>query len=167
MPGPEELDRAGVRRPGVGDRAPAFSLENQFGEWVTGSRPGADAFFLVFYPFAFSRVCTAELADLETVRKDLSARGIRLFGVSVDHKHALRAYAEDLGIGFDLLSDFWPHGAAARAFGCFDEEHGRATRATFLVAGGRVAARFDSPVGRSRNLSDYRAAADALGSSLP
>ncbi|MFB0833074.1 redoxin domain-containing protein [Arthrobacter halodurans] len=156
--GPE----ARPRGPGVGDPVPAFALVNQYGETVTETTPGSDPFFLVFYPFAFSRVCTSELSELEAARGDFATRGVRVYGVSVDHKFALRAYAQELGLGFELLADFWPHGAAARSFGCFDDAHGRAARATFLVADGHIAARFDSAVGASRPLTAYRLAVEAL-----
>lgn len=148
--------------PAVGDAVPAFTLENQFGERVSDILLGSADYFLVFYPFAFSRVCTSELAELELARADFAERGVRLFGISTDHKHALRAYAHELGIGYELLADFWPHGAAAQAFGCFDPEHGRAGRSTFLVSGGRIAARFDSAPGVARGLDSYRAALAAL-----
>ncbi|GAA3669912.1 hypothetical protein GCM10023081_05280 [Arthrobacter ginkgonis] len=152
-------------RPGPGGPVPGFLLENQYGERL-GSAPegglGERDYFLVFFPFAFSRVCTGELEALEALRPELQSRGVRILAVSVDHKYALRAYAQELGLGFDLLADFWPHGAVATAFGCFDAVRGMATRSTFLVSGGRVAAHFASPVGQGRDPEDYRAAVDSL-----
>lgn len=144
----------------MGGPVPTFGLQNQFGETVTPASKGEDRYFLVFYPFAFSRVCTAELVTLERMRPELEAAGVRLHAVSVDHKFALRAYAAEQGIGFDLLSDFWPHGEVARAFGCFDEEQGRALRSTFLVSGGQVVHHFASDVGTARREQDYL---DAVG----
>lgn len=141
--------------PLVGSPVPAFSLPNQFGEPVSLEGIGAGRAFLVFYPFAFSRVCTGELGVLESRRAQWEATGISIHGVSVDHKHALRAYATEQGIGFDLLADFWPHGGVARAFGCFDQEHGRALRSTFLLAGGLVVDHFSSSIGQPRDEQDY------------
>ncbi|WP_372700013.1 redoxin domain-containing protein [Arthrobacter sp. JSM 101049] len=142
----------------VGGPVPAFNLQNQFGETISAAGLGQGRHFLVFYPFAFSRVCTAELAVLERLRPELEEAGVGIHAVSVDHKFALRAYAAEQGIGFDLLADFWPHGAVARAFDCFDETQGRALRSTFLVAGGRVLHHFASDVGEARREQDYRAA---------
>ncbi|MDN6171061.1 MAG: redoxin domain-containing protein [Micrococcaceae bacterium] len=139
----------------VGSPIPAFSLPNQFGGPVSLEGIGAARAFLVFYPFAFSRVCTGELVGLERMRPELEASGVSLHGISVDHKHALRAYATEQGLGFDLLADFWPHGEVARAFGCFDEEQGRALRSTFLLAGGRVVDHFSSGIGQARQEQDY------------
>lgn len=141
--------------PLVGSLIPAVSLPNQFGEPVSLEGIGAARAFVVFYPFAFSRVCTGELAALERMRPALEASGVSLHGISVDHKHALRAYATEQGIGFDLLADFWPHGEVARAFGCFDEDHGRALRSTFLLAGGEVVDHFSSGIGEPRSGQDY------------
>lgn len=139
----------------MGGPVPAFELQNQFGEAVSPAALGDGRFFVVFYPFAFSRVCTAELAALERLRPGLQEAGVGLLAVSVDHKFALRAYAAEQGIGFDLLADFWPHGAVARAFGCFDDVQGRALRSTFLVSGGRVVHHFCSDVGQARREQDY------------
>ncbi|GAA3694835.1 peroxiredoxin [Zhihengliuella alba] len=144
--------------PQQGAAVPAFDLVNQHGEPV-GSRSLWDqAYCLVFYPFAFSRVCTSELRELAAEHSRFEDAGVRLLGVSVDHKYALRAYAEQEGLPFELLADFWPHGAAAQAFGCFDPRAGRAGRTTFFVAGGRITAAFSSDVGRPRALEDYRRA---------
>ncbi|WP_417220830.1 redoxin domain-containing protein [Arthrobacter sp.] len=141
--------------PLVGAPVPGFSLQNQFGETVSSADLGSGRHFLVFYPFAFSRVCTAELAALERLRPTLDQAGVHVHAVSVDHKYALRAYADEQGLGFDLLADFWPHGATARAFGCFDQEQGRALRSTFLLVDGQVVHHFSSDVGQARNEQDY------------
>jgi mycoredoxin-dependent peroxiredoxin len=72
---------------------------------------------------------------------------------------ALKAWQEAEGFGFDLLSDFWPHGDAARAFGVFDEESGHAVRGSFLVdADGIVRWSVVHPRGRPRELEMYRTA---------
>ena len=141
--------------PLVGSPIPSFRLPNQFGELVSLEDIGAVRAFLVFYPFAFSRVCTGELVGLERMRPELEASGVSLHGISVDHQHGLRAYATEQKIGFDLLADFWPHGEVARAFGCFDEDHGRALRSTFLLVGGEVVDHFSSGVGQPRDERDY------------
>ncbi|GAB3752462.1 peroxiredoxin [Zhihengliuella somnathii] len=146
-----------------GTRVPEFTTVNQHGERVTPGRLPA-SYFLVFYPFAFSRVCTAELGELERRLPDLERRGVHVAAVSVDHRFSLRAYAEQEGLSFPLLSDFWPHGAVARRFGCFDREHGRALRATYLVEDGEIAASFGSAVGEARPWQAYQ---DALEGRSP
>ncbi|MDT7568571.1 MAG: mycoredoxin-dependent peroxiredoxin, partial [Pseudonocardiales bacterium] len=58
---------------------------------------------------------------------------VQVLAVSVDHPFALKAWADAQGYDFPLLSDFWPHGAVAQAYGVFLEEKGLAVRGTFLV----------------------------------
>ena len=116
-----------------GDRAPDFSLRNQHGETVAlADLAGAPA-LLVFYPFAFSGICSNELADLRDHRSTFEEAGVRVLGVSCDPMFALRIFADRDDLGFSLLSDFWPHGQTAHAFGCFDPEIGAASRSSFLI----------------------------------
>ena len=84
--------------------------------------------------------------------------------VSVDSKFAQRAYAEKEGYGFDLLADFWPHGAVAAQYGVFDAESGMAQRGTFIIdAGGIVRYVVVNPRGQARDLAEYRTALAGLG----
>ncbi|MFJ6416434.1 redoxin domain-containing protein [Paeniglutamicibacter sp. NPDC091659] len=148
--------------PGAGETAPGFALPNQHGELIESRALGEQAYFLVFYPFAFSAVCGSELEELEKVRNEFTARGVRILGVSVDHKFALRTYADQSRFGFDLLADFWPHGAVATRFGAFDFESGAATRHTFLIRGTHVVDSFSSPIHQARAIVRYREAIDLL-----
>ncbi|MEW2545043.1 peroxiredoxin [Streptomyces sp. NPDC047002] len=123
----------------VGAQAPDLSLQDQHGRTVRlsdhrarGDRPGSPV-LLVFYPHAFSGTCTGELQELRDRAAAFDEAGAQVLGCSVDSLYAQRAFAEQEGFGFPLLADFWPHGAAARAFGVLDEERGRAVRGTFLV----------------------------------
>jgi len=114
---------------------------------------------LVFFPFAFSGICTSEACELRDNLEDFEAANVRLFGISCDPQYALRAWAEQEGFGFDLLSDFWPHGAAARSYGVFDDASGMAVRGSFLIdADGIVRWRVVNPRGQARDLGAYRAA---------
>ena len=72
---------------------------------------------LVFYPFAFSPVCTDQLSVYEEVLDDFAERGATLYGVSCDAIWSQHAFNEQLGIDIEQLSDFEPKGAACRAFG--------------------------------------------------
>jgi peroxiredoxin len=93
---------------------------------------------IIFYPWAFSSICRTELAAVRDDHEQFAALGARVLAVSCDAMYALRAYADAEGIRFDLLSDHWPHGAIAEAYGVFDEQAGCARRGTFLLdaAGG-------------------------------
>jgi peroxiredoxin len=120
--------------PQVGERAPDFELRDQHGQTVSlsGFR-GGKAVVLVFYPFAFSRVCTGELAVLREQRHRFVTEDVQLLAVSCDPMFALRAFADRDGLDFPLLSDFWPHGAVSRAYGVFDDRRGCSRRSTFVV----------------------------------
>src|SRR5918992_238032 len=73
--------------------------------------------FLVFYPFAFSPVCTDQLSVYNELLDDFAARGATLYGVSCDATWSQQAFREQLGIAIEQLSDFEPKGATCRAFG--------------------------------------------------
>lgn len=117
----------------TGAQAPDFTLANQHGEQVQMSSILDTPVLVVFYPYAFSGICSSELADLNTRLPAIRAAGTRLVAVSVDTMYALRVFADQLGLEFDLLSDFWPHGAVAQQFGVFDPRRGCAVRGSFLV----------------------------------
>ena len=71
----------------------------------------------MFYPFAFSSVCTEQLSIYDDLRDDFAAHGVTLYGVSCDAGASQRAFKEQLGIEIEQLSDFEPKGEACRAFG--------------------------------------------------
>jgi peroxiredoxin len=118
---------------GLGQAAPAFTARNQYGELLTvnGLR-GAPA-VIIFYPWAFSSICRDELAAVRDDHENFRVLGARVLAVSCDAMYTLRAYADAERITFDLLSDHWPHGAIAQAYGVFDEESGCARRGTFVL----------------------------------
>lgn len=118
----------------VGSPAPDFSLKNQDGALVSLTDfTGKQAVLLVFYPFAFSGICTGELCS---VRDDLSTfqnDDVQVLGVSCDTTWALKAWSQQEGYEFPLLSDFWPHGAVSESYGVFSSDLGFAFRGTFLI----------------------------------
>lgn len=120
--------------PEVGTPAPDFTLKDQNNQDVAlSSFRGERSVLVVFYPFAFSGICTGELC---TVRDDLASfqnDDVQILAVSVDHPFTLKAWSTDQGYEFPLLSDFWPHGAVAQRYGVFNDSRGFALRGTFLV----------------------------------
>ncbi|SEC17868.1 Peroxiredoxin [Amycolatopsis tolypomycina] len=118
----------------VGSEAPDFTLNDYNKQPVQlSSFRGDKPVLLVFYPFAFSGICTGELCQLRDEFADYDNRGVQVLGVSVDTPFSLKAWAEKEGYQFPLLSDFWPHGEVARAYGVFNEDAGLAVRGTFLI----------------------------------
>ena len=118
----------------VGSEAPDFTLNDYNKQPVQlSSFRGDKPVLLVFYPFAFSGICTGELCQLRDEFADYDGKGVQVLGVSVDTPFSLKAWAEKEGYQFPLLSDFWPHGEVARAYGVFNEQAGLAVRGTFLI----------------------------------
>ena len=149
--------------PGIGDPAPGFELPNQFGEPISLDGLAGRSVVLVFYPFAFSRVCSGELAGLAELQPGFEAAGATLLAVSCDAKYSLRAWAAEQGWSFDLLSDFWPHGDVARRYGVFDDERGRATRSSFIIGPDRTVHRIiRSALNDPRDPGDYVRALSGL-----
>jgi mycoredoxin-dependent peroxiredoxin len=144
----------------VGAAAPDFTLRNQYGERVSlsGFR-GSKDLVLVFYPYAFSGVCTGELRQLQDSYADFSGETTELLAISCDPMYALRAYADRDGYQFSLLSDFWPHGEVARAYDTFDSARGAANRLTVIVdRDGVVRWQVETAMGVARDVADYRTA---------
>ncbi len=145
----------------AGDPAPDFTLPDQDRQPVTLSALRGAPVLLVFYPFAFSALCGSELGRL---RDSLpSYAGVTVLAVSTDPVYALKAFRAQEGYGFPLLSDFWPHGATASAYGVLDDRNGMALRATFLVDAGGVVrfAQVNGP-GDVREQSEWRDAVARL-----
>jgi peroxiredoxin len=148
----------------IGAPAPDLALRDQHGQVVRlGDFAGERNVLLVFYPFAFSRVCTGELCELRDNIGLFDDANVQVVGVSCDPVHAQRAWAEQEKYEFPLLSDFWPHGAAARAHSVFDERSGFAIRGTFLLdTSGVVRWSVVNGPGEPRPLSTYREAVSRL-----
>lgn len=144
----------------IGSHAPDFTLVDQHGaERSLSEQLSQRPTMLVFYPFAFSRICGGELRELKSALPEFDQRETGLVAVSCDSKYSLRAYAEQEGFDFPLLADFWPHGAVARTYGVFDETRGYAHRASFLIdQEGTVRWSVIKPVNEARPLADYLSA---------
>ncbi|PPK95390.1 peroxiredoxin [Kineococcus xinjiangensis] len=148
----------------AGAPVPDVELVDQHGQRLRWSElwEGQHA-LLVFYPFAFSPTCTRELDELAEDLAAFDAAAVQVAGVSCDPVPALRAFSDARGYPLPLLSDFWPHGAAARAVGVFDGGRGVARRGSLLVdpAGHvRWSALQEDRAGRPAGL--HRAALEAL-----
>ncbi|HEY8718596.1 peroxiredoxin [Pengzhenrongella sp.] len=142
----------------VGDEAPDFTLRDQNNEEVTLSAfRGSRALLVIFYPLAFTGICTGELC---AVRDDLPAYQndeVQVVSISVDSAYSQKVFSEREGFEFPLLSDFWPHGAVAQSYGVFNEVTGFANRGTFLVdKDGIVRFAEMNKAGEGRDAQDWR-----------
>ena len=148
----------------VGQQAPDFELKDQHGTPVRLSEfRGRKNVVLVFYPLAFSGVCSGELRAMRDEFPETARDDVELLTVSVDSVYALRAWSDTETFGFPLLSDFWPHGDVARSYGVFDNNRGIATRGTFIIdKDGVVRWKVVNPVPEARDIADYQKALAAL-----
>ena len=101
----------------VGSPAPEFSLVRHDGPPFTRADLLGRTTVLVFYPFAFSPVCTEQLVIYNEVLEDFAAEGATLYGVSCDATWSQQAFKAQLGLAIEQLSDFHPKGRVAEAFG--------------------------------------------------
>jgi peroxiredoxin len=148
----------------VGEQAPDFTLKDQNNEEVTLSEfRGKQAVLIVFYPLAFTGICTGELC---VVRDDITSfqnDDVQVLTVSVDSPYTHKVFSEREGYEFPLLSDFWPHGAVAKAYGVFNDITGFANRGTFLVDKQGIVrfAEMNGP-GEGRDANEWRKAIKSL-----
>lgn len=148
-----------------GDQAPDFELRDSTGQPVKLSDyQGKKAVVLLFYPFAFSGICTSELCSIRDRLDDFSNDEVETLAVSADAPFALKAFADKEGLEFPLLSDHWPHGDVARTYGVFNPDVGAAERATFVIdRDGTVVYSVHNQLGEARDEEAYTAALERIG----
>lgn len=116
----------------IGQIAPDFELKGPGGQPVSLSEyRGSKNVVLVFYPLAFSPVCTHQLPTLQSDLPEFEKRDAVVLGISVDSHYANEVFARRLGVEFPLLSDF--RREASAAYGVLMGEKGFSARAVFVV----------------------------------
>jgi peroxiredoxin (alkyl hydroperoxide reductase subunit C) len=121
----------GIVQPGT--PAPPFTLKDENGENFTNASIAGQTAVFVFYPNAFSPVCTDQFQVYEEVLDEFEAAAATLYGVSTDSMWSQKAFKEQLGTSIPMLSDFEPKGAMSRAFGAYFEPGGFTNRAIVIV----------------------------------
>lgn len=122
-----------------GTPAPDFSLQREDGGRFANADLAGKTVVLVFYPFAFSAVCTDQLQVYQEALGEMTKDGAEVYGVSTDASTSQTAFREKLGVTIPMLSDFEPKGAAARALGAYFEPAGMTNRALVVLKDGVVA----------------------------
>jgi len=150
--------------PAVGSVAPEFELTNQHGEKVSlASFRDKKNVVVLFYPFAFSGICTGELCALRDDLAPFQNAQVELLAISCDPMYSLKAFADTEKYDFSLLADFWPHGEVAKKYGVFQEERGFATRGTFVIdKSGTIRWSVVNGPGEARDIASYKAALAAI-----
>ena len=130
-----ETERRVVTAVGTGEQAPEFDLEEAFGQPRVrlADFRGKRNVLLVFHPFAFTAVCREEALDLQANLESFHNAETDVVFVSCDSSATRQAWKQELGATYAFASDFWQHGAAARAYGVFDDATGAPLRGTFLI----------------------------------
>ena len=136
----------------VGEAAPDFTLLNQNRNPVSLEDLKGSRSVIVFIPFAFTRTCERELCQIRDEYSVFNEAETVVVAITCNTLHANRAWSEQQGFQFDLLSDFWPHGAVARAYDTFNEGFGYAERTTYFLDEDGVI----TGVTRSENLGEAR-----------
>ena len=142
----------------IGDQAPDFALPDQHRQTVRLSDlRGRKNVVVVFFPMAFTGVCTGELCTIRDEIADFDSDDVQTLAISCDAGPSLARFAAEQGYTFPLLSDFWPHGAAASAYGVLDEGSGLAMRGTFIVdKAGKVVWKVVNGIPDARDADEYR-----------
>jgi peroxiredoxin len=143
----------------VGDEAPDFELPDQSRQPVRlSSFRGRKNVVVVFYPMSFTPTCQGELCAIRDTIADFDSSDVQTLAISCDSAAVQARFAAEQGYSFPLLSDFWPHGETARAYGVFDEQRGLALRGTFIVdKQGKVAYEVVNAIPDARDLDEYKA----------
>lgn len=144
----------------TGTPAPEFTLANQNREPVSLDDLKGAKSVIVFIPFAFTGTCEGELCQIRDEYALFQGANARVVVITCNTLHANKVWAEQQGFPFDILSDFWPHGAVARAYDTFNEERGYAERTTYFLDENNVITGSTSSdeLRVARDFEDYRAA---------
>lgn len=147
----------------IGAIVPDFALRSQHGEQIVLSELRGRPVAVVFFPFAFSGICTDELCEIRDNLALFDDEDVEVLAISCDAMFSLRAFADAEHLTFRVLSDHWPHGAVAELFGVFNADAGASERGTFLIdAEGRLAWKVHHSIGQARDMAAYREAVAGL-----
>lgn len=148
----------------IGQLAPDFTLKNHDGQEVTLSDfRGKKNVVLVFFPMAFTGICTGELCEIRDNSSSFVSDDVQVLGISCDTSASQKAFAQQENLDYPLLSDFWPHGAVSKMYGSWFEDRGFSLRGTFIIDKEGILrwSVVNSP-GDARNTDEYKKALAVL-----
>jgi peroxiredoxin (alkyl hydroperoxide reductase subunit C) len=117
----------------IGQPAPDFSLRDQDNQTVTLEDLKGHKAVIVFIPFPFSGVCSDELCAIRDDYSSLEGLDAKVVVITPGQRFTTAAWKQQHNLPFQILSDYWPHGATAQAYGVFNEQMGVPTRASFVL----------------------------------
>jgi peroxiredoxin (alkyl hydroperoxide reductase subunit C) len=141
----------------IGQPAPDFSLSNQENTKVSLADLRGSKAMVVFIPFPFTGNCEAELCAIRDDMASLSSLGAKVVVITCDTRPTNAHWSKEHGFDFPVLSDFWPHGAVAQAYGAFNEQTGSANRWTFVLDAQGVVRQIvkSDSLGQTRDHAEY------------
>ena len=148
----------------IGKQAPAFSLKDAHKNVVSLDDLAGRKALIVFIPFAFTGTCQGELCALRDERAALGELDAAVVAITCNTTHSNKRWSEDNDFGFPVLSDHWPHGATAQAYGCFNDQLGCAMRSTYVLDADGIVRDIiaTDSLGKAREIDAYKAALAAL-----
>jgi peroxiredoxin (alkyl hydroperoxide reductase subunit C) len=146
----------------VGTPAPSFELIDQERNPIKSEDLRGEKSLIVFIPFPFSGICSGELCAIRDRLAALNELDAKVVVITVDTHFTNQKWSSDNGFQFPVLSDYWPHGETAQAYGAFNEKVGAANRVTYVLdREGTIRQVIDSgSLGTPREFDDY---VEALG----
>ncbi len=147
----------------IGAPAPDFDLPSTSGERISLASLRGRNVVLIFFPFAFTGICTGELCEMRDRSLEFATDDAVVLGISCDSRQTLQAFAQAENLSMPLLSDFWPHGETATRYGVFLDSLGAANRGTFIIdAQGILRWSVVTELGKPRDPQEYLAALQNL-----
>lgn len=147
----------------VGQPAPDFDLPATTGERITLSGLRGQKVVVMFFPFAFTGICTGEVCALSEGLGEFGDLDATVLSISCDAAPTQARFAEQEGLSYPLLSDFWPHGEVARSYGVFLDHIGAANRGTFIIdRDGNLAWSVVTALGEPRDVAEYTSVLQGL-----
>lgn len=154
----------GLMTPTIGEQAPAFEVPSTSGGSLSLESLRGRNVVIVFFPFAFTGICTGELCTLRDRELDFRSDEAAVLGISCDSRQTLQAFAAAENLSMPLLSDFWPHGDTASKYGVFLDFLGAANRGTFIIdRDGILRWSVVTELGQARDPQDYLKALAEIG----
>lgn len=142
----------------IGTKAPEFTLLNQEREPVSLDDLKGSRSVIVFIPFAFTRTCESELCQIRDEFSMFDEADARVVAITCNTLHANKVWSDQQGFQFDILSDWWPHGAVSRKYETFNEGYGYPERTTYFLDDDAVITQLtrSDRLGEARDFEIYR-----------
>ncbi len=153
----------------IGSPAPDFTLYSQTRQPIALESLLGRKTLVVFIPFPFTKNCTGELCDLRDNMQQLNEMDANVVAITCDTVAANAHWAVEEEFDFPILSDFWPHGAATMAYGCFDDRIGCAKRSTYVLDEAGIVRDIiaTDSLGTTRPIATYWESLSALDAATP